>query len=73
MDFHGVKMAVTHFVTQFIQFTIYNLQFIQFLINSKKKMFRETVLDMGSQICEQIVYVSTKLLLEKKIQKLRKP
>ena len=37
MDFHGVKMAVTHFVTQFTHV----VRHLEFRVENKKKLFRE--------------------------------
>ena len=65
MDFHWVKMAVTHFVTQFTHvsrhFGLYN-----------RKQNKKYLGKMWSQICKKIAYVSTKLLLEKSTKKKQK-
>ena len=62
MDFHGVKMAVTHFVTHF---THVSRHFGVYCRKQNKKCLGKTVWKYGLRFKEKIVYVSTKLLLEK--------
>ena len=66
MDFHGVKMAVTHFVTQF---THVSRHFGVCSRKQNKNYLGKTVLKMWSQILRKMACVSTKLLLEKNEEK----
>ena len=57
--FMGIKMAVTHFVTQFTNVSKHFGDYIR-----KKKILRKTVLKIQFQI-KKMAYLSTKLRLEK--------
>ena len=54
-------MAGMHFLTQFTHLS----RQIRVQSRKKKHCLGKTVLNMMTQICEQMAYVSTKLLLEK--------
>ena len=64
----GYILAITHFVTQFTHVLRH-----PGVRNRKKrrKKLGKTVLKMWSQICGEKTYLSTKLLLEKKVQTLK--
>ena len=61
-------MAVTHLVTQFTQVSTH------FGVYSRKqtKLFWKTLLKIWSRIWETMVYLSTKLLLEKSAKNKKK-
>ena len=62
LDFHGVKMAVTHFVTQLIHIS---RQFRVYSRKQKKSGLGKLFWKYGLRCIEKIAYVSTKLILEK--------
>ena len=69
MDFHGVKMAVTHFVTQVTHvsrhYGVYN--------KKQKKWLGIIVLKMWSlRFNKKLAYVSPKLILEKSAKTIKK-
>ena len=70
LEFHGVKMAITHFEMELTQVSRH------FLVKSKKtnkNTYGKLFWKSGLKFMKEMVYVSTKLLLaQKKVQKLRK-
>ena len=68
MNFYWVKIAVTHFVTQFTHVSrLFGVNSIK-----QRKIFRENCFENVVSDLQKISYVSAKLLLEKSAKTKRK-